>query len=63
LGVKSDLAGYLNLLFYWECKNGFQCGKECILNQWVCDGVEDCADGSDENECGKPDLKNYLLLE
>ena len=45
---------YFNYFFYQECKNGkFQCGKECIYNQWVCDGVTDCADGSDEIECGK----------
>jgi hypothetical protein len=36
-----------------DCKvNQYQCKSgECILNSWVCDGVKDCDDGSDEAVC------------
>jgi Low-density lipoprotein receptor domain class A len=38
-----------------HCPNEFLChnGEQCIPNAWVCDNAIDCADGSDENLCGK----------
>ncbi len=42
-----------NLVIIQEYKNGFKCGNECILSPWVCGVEQDCADGSDEKECGK----------
>jgi hypothetical protein len=35
--------------------NEFLChnGEQCIPIAWVCDNANDCADGSDENSCGK----------
>lgn len=29
----------------------FKCGNQCLLKKKICDGVEDCDDGSDESGC------------
>ena len=32
----------------YKCSNG-----SCIPTDWSCDGVDDCGDNGDENNCGK----------
>jgi len=35
------------------CRSGYYVDFECLLTSWLCDGEADCADGSDEQNCGK----------
>ena len=35
-----------------HCGDGVRCGDECVDATWLCDGKQDCRDGSDEENCG-----------
>uniref|UniRef100_W4VRI0 Putative yolkless n=1 Tax=Corethrella appendiculata TaxID=1370023 RepID=W4VRI0_9DIPT len=40
----------------------FKCSSgECITSRKRCNGIQDCLDGSDENQCKSKDLKKNLL--
>ncbi|XP_020790237.2 transmembrane protease serine 2 [Boleophthalmus pectinirostris] len=46
---------------YYQCISGRSCGGKCLsLSQW-CDGVKDCPDEEDENQCFRFRGSNFLL--
>ena len=42
--------------------DGFQCGRQCIPQPLVCNGINECFDGSDEQYCGKSTIYAKHIL-
>ena len=42
---------------YWKCPEG-----KCIPNYYVCNGIAECGDGSDEKKCGKLVFMTVVLV-
>ena len=42
---------------YWKCSN-----EKCIPKNYVCNGEDDCGDGSDERNCGKLVIMTVVVV-
>ena len=43
--------------YYWKCQN-----QKCLPEEYVCEGSNDCGDGSDERNCGKLVFMTVVLV-
>ena len=48
----------------WKCSRSYwKCPEEkCIPKDYVCNGLTDCGDGSDERNCGKLVFMTVVLV-